>query len=165
MDNHDQPQPNAEQVANISEALKRCKQSFLTAGFLSLFINILVLTPMIYMMQIYDRVMSSSSVSTLTMLTVLLVFLLSVMGALEWVRSQILVVTSNRLDQLLNTRIFDAMFTSASISAGRNATAQPLSDLLQLRQFLTGQGLFAFLMHPGFPSILPSCGGFTGATA
>ena len=151
MDNHDQPQPNAEQVANISEALKRCKQSFLTAGFLSLFINILVLTPMIYMMQIYDRVMSSSSVSTLTMLTVLLVFLLSVMGALEWVRSQILVVTSNRLDQLLNTRIFDAMFTSASISAGRNATAQPLSDLLQLRQFLTGQGLFAFFDAPWLP--------------
>ena len=139
------------QVEGLREALLRCKHSFITAGVVSFFINILVLVPMIYMMQIYDRVMASSSVSTLTMLTLLLVFMLAVMGALEWVRSQILVVTSNRLDQLLNTRVFDAMFTTALPSVGRGATAQPLGDLLQLRQFLTGQGLFAFFDAPWLP--------------
>ena len=141
----------AEQVANLREALLRCKQSFLTAGFLSFFINILILAPMIYAMQVYDRVMVSSSMPTLILLTVLLVFLLVVMGGLEWVRAQILVVSGNRLDQLLNTRIFDAMFSNALNSAGRNATAQPLNDLLQLRQFLTGQGLFAFFDAPWLP--------------
>ena len=143
------PQPEA--VATLREALLRCKQSFITAGIVSFFINILILVPMIYMMQVYDRVMASSSVSTLGMLTLLLIFLLAVMGALEWVRSQILVVTSNRLDQLLNTRVFDAMFTTALPSAGRAATAQPLGDLLQLRQFLTGNGLGALqaLLHVG----------------
>ena len=143
------PQPEA--VATLREALLRCKQSFITAGIVSFFINILILVPMIYMMQVYDRVMASSSVSTLGMLTLLLIFLLAVMGALEWVRSQILVVTSNRLDQLLNTRVFDAMFTTALPSAGRAATAQPLGDLLQLRQFLTGNGLFAFFDAPWLP--------------
>jgi ATP-binding cassette subfamily C protein EexD len=143
--------PHADQVTGLRDALRRCKQSFLTAGFISFFINILVLVPMVYMMQVYDRVMTSSSVSTLTMLTLLLVFLLTVMGLLEWVRSQILVVTSNRLDQLLNTRVFDAMFKSALASSGRNVTAQPLSDLLQLRQFLTGNGLFAFFDAPWLP--------------
>jgi ATP-binding cassette subfamily C protein EexD len=141
----------SEPAADLREALLRCKQSFLTAGLLSFFINILVLVPMIYMMQIYDRVMVSSSVSTLTMLTVLLVFLLVVMGMLEWVRSQILVVTSNRLDQLLNTRVFDAMFITALPGSGRSATAQPLSDFLQLRQFLTGNGVFAFFDAPWLP--------------
>ncbi|WNV05389.1 type I secretion system permease/ATPase [Candidatus Methylospira mobilis] len=144
-------QQTSEQVANLRVALLRCKQSFLSAGFLSFFINILILAPMIYMMQIYDRVMASSSVSTLTMLTVLLVFLLTVMGALEWVRSQILVVTSNRFDQMLSSRVFDAMFTTALPSSGRSATAQPLGDLLQLRQFLTGNGLFAFFDAPWLP--------------
>lgn len=139
------------QVSNLREALQSSKQSFMTAGILSFFINILILTPMIYMMQIYDRVMVSSSVSTLGMLTILLVFLLALMGGLEWVRTQILVITSNRLNQQLNTRLFDALFTNASNSAGPNATTQPLNDLLQIRQFLTGPGLFAFFDAPWLP--------------
>lgn len=143
--------PPQRPVASIGEALRRCRQSFLIAGVVSFFINILILVPMIYMMQVYDRVMASSSVSTLGMLTALLIFLLGVMGALEWVRSQILVVTSNRLDQILSARVFDAMFYTALPSSGRAATAQPLNDLLQLRQFLTGSGLFAFFDAPWLP--------------
>ena len=140
-----------EAAASLKEALLRCKQSFITAGVVSFFINLLVLVPMIYMMQVYDRVMASGSLSTLGMLTVLLVFLLAVSGGLEWIRSQILIVTSNRLDHSLNTRVYDAMFTAALQSAGRMASAQPLGDLLQLRQFLTGNGLFAFFDAPWLP--------------
>ena len=156
MSNSKLPRPGSKSppigsVKDIREALARCKQSFIVAGILSFFVNVLVLVPMVYMMQIYDRVMTSSSLSTLTMLTLLLVFLLAVMGALEWVRSQILVVTGNRIDQLLSTRIFDAMFETALPSAGRAATSQPLSDLLQIRQFLTGAGLFAFFDAPWLP--------------
>ncbi|WP_347986847.1 type I secretion system permease/ATPase [Methylomonas sp. AM2-LC] len=139
------------QVANLRDALQQSKQSFMVAGVLSFFINILILAPMIYMMQIYDRVMVSSSISTLGMLTILLMFLLALMGGLEWVRSRILVLTSNRLDQLLNIRVFDALFIHASNNAGRNATVQPLNDLLQIRQFLTGSGLFAFFDAPWLP--------------
>jgi len=138
-------------VESIRAALLRCKQSFLTAGFISFFINLLVLVPMVYMMQVYDRVMTSSSLSTLSMLTILLVFLLMMMGLLEWVRSQILVITSNRLEYFLNGRVFDAVFSSALMTSGRVSSAQPLADLLQLRQFLTGPGLFAFFDAPWLP--------------
>ncbi|MCK5353919.1 MAG: hypothetical protein KAJ63_02275, partial [Methyloprofundus sp.] len=85
------------QQANVSElrkALFSCKSSFMSAGFFSLFINLLLLMPAIYMLQVYDRVLSSGSESTLLMLTLILVFLFLIMGGLEWMRSQILIVTS-----------------------------------------------------------------------
>ena len=64
-----------------------CRQSFAYAAFFSLFINLLLLLPAIYMLQVYDRVLSSGSVSTLLMLTLVAAFLFIVMGGLEWVRS------------------------------------------------------------------------------
>ena len=140
--------------SELRKALSSCKSSFMSAGFFSLFINLLLLMPAIYMLQVYDRVLSSGSESTLLMLTLILVFLFLIMGGLEWTRSQILIVTSNRLDQLLNGRIFDSMFAQALTSGGRIVTAQPLNDLLQLRQFMTGPGLFAFFDAPWLPIYL-----------
>ena len=139
---------------DLRRALDLCRSSFVTAGFFSLFINLLLLLPSIYMMQVYDRVLASSSESTLLMLTLIAVFLYLAMGGLEWLRSQILIVTSNRLDQVMNGRVFDAMFAQALSSGGKQATVQPLSDLLQLRQFLTGPGLFAFFDAPWMPFYL-----------
>ncbi len=140
--------------SELGKALSSCKSSFMSAGFFSLFINLLLLMPAIYMLQVYDRVLSSGSESTLLMLTLILVFLFLIMGGLEWTRSQILIVTSNRLDQLLNGRIFDAVFAQALSSGGRVVSAQPLNDLLQLRQFMTGPGLFAFFDAPWLPIYL-----------
>jgi len=135
----------------LRPALAACRSSFFSAGFFSLFINLLLLVPAIYMLQIYDRVLTSSSESTLIMLTLIAAFLFLVMGGLEWVRSQILIVTGTRLDGLLGTRVFDAVFMQTLASGGKIATAQPLGDLLQLRQFLTGPGLFAFFDAPWLP--------------
>jgi hypothetical protein len=98
---------------DLRKALAACRQSFFSAGFFSLFINLLLLLPSIYMMQVYDRVLASSSESTLVMLTLIAIFLYLVMGGLEWLRAQILIVTSNLLDQILNGRVFNAMFTQA----------------------------------------------------
>ena len=135
----------------LAAALSVCRLSFLTAGFFSLFINLLLLVPVIYMLQVYDRVLTSSSESTLYMLTLIAVFLFLVMGGLEWVRSQILITTGTRLDHLLGGRVFDSVFAQTSASGGKTASAQPLGDLLQLRQFLTGPGLFAFFDAPWLP--------------
>ncbi len=140
--------------SELGKALKSCKSSFFFAGFFSLFVNLLLLVPSIYMLAVYDRVLSSSSESTLLMLTLIVVFLFLVMGGLEWIRSQILITTSTRLDQLLGERVFNSIFTLALASGGKTATAQPLSDLLQLRQFLTGNGLFAFFDAPWLPIYL-----------
>ena len=140
--------------SELGKALHSCKSSFFFAGFFSLFVNLLLLVPSIYMLAVYDRVLSSNSESTLLMLTLIVVFLFLVMGGLEWIRSQILITTSTRLDQLLGERVFNSIFTLALASGGKTASAQPLSDLLQLRQFLTGNGLFAFFDAPWLPIYL-----------
>ena len=110
-----------------------------------------MLTPIIYMLTVYDRVVASGSLSTLAMLTILMVCLLIAVGGFEWVRSMILVSASNRLETLLRKRISDATFKRTLLTGGMVANAQPLSDLSALRQFLTGNGLFAFFDAPWFP--------------
>lgn len=137
--------------SDLRKALGACRSAFFIAGFFSLFINILLLLPTIYMLQVYDRVLSSNSESTLMMLSLIAVFLFAMMGVLEWLRAQVLILSGTRLDQLLNGRVYDAIFTQAISSGGKTATVQPLQDLLQIRQFLGGQGLFAFFDAPWLP--------------
>ncbi|WP_411384752.1 type I secretion system permease/ATPase [Pseudomonas sp. MPB03] len=138
----------------LEGALAVCKGSFLSVGFFSFFVNLLMLVPSFYMLQVYDRAVGSASVSTLLMLTLIMLLLMITMGGLEWVRSRIMVRISTRLDTLLSQRLFDASFKQALNTSGLNATAQPLSDLNGLRQFLTGNGLFAFFDVPWIPIYL-----------
>ena len=135
----------------LSAALKDVKSYFILAGVFSAAINILMLVPVIYMLQVYDRVMSSGSLSTLTMLTLLMAALLIAMGGFEWVRSRILISASNRLEKNLRKRVSQAAFKNTLMSGGKGGGAQSLSDLSSLRQFLTGNGLFAFFDAPWFP--------------
>jgi ATP-binding cassette, subfamily C, bacterial EexD len=136
---------------NLQAALKACKSSFLSVGFFSFFVNALMLVPTFYMIQISGRVVPSSSTSTLLMLTLILTVLVATMGALEWVRSRIMVRISNRLDVMLSRDVYRASFKRALSSGGADATAQSLNDLTALRQFFTGSGLFAFFDAPWFP--------------
>ena len=136
---------------NLKAALKACKSSFFSVGFFSFFVNTLMLVPTFYMIQISGRVVPSSSTSTLLMLTVILTLLLATMGSLEWVRSRVMVRISNRLDVMLSRDVYRASFKRALNSGGGDATAQSLNDLTALRQFFTGNGLFAFFDAPWFP--------------
>lgn len=138
----------------LEQALATCKNSFLSVGFFSFFVNLLMLVPSFYMLQVYDRAVGSASESTLLMLTLIMLLLMGTLGALEWVRSRIMVRISTRLETLLGKRLFDASFRQALDSGGMNASAQPLSDLSSLRQFLTGNGLFAFFDTPWIPIYL-----------
>ncbi len=136
---------------NLQAALKACKSSFLSVGFFSFFVNALMLVPTFFMIQVSGRVVPSSSASTLLMLTLILTFLLLILGSLEWVRSRIMVRISNRLDVLLSRDVYRASFKRALHSGGGDATAQSLNDLTSLRQFFTGPGVFAFFDAPWFP--------------
>jgi ATP-binding cassette subfamily C protein EexD len=135
----------------LSAALKDVKSYFILAGVFSAAINILMLVPVIYMLQVYDRVMSSGSLSTLISLTLLMVALLMAMGGFEWVRSRILISASNRLEKNLRKRVSQAAFKNTLLSGGTGGGGQALSDLSSLRQFLTGSGLFAFFDAPWYP--------------
>lgn len=139
------------QENNLRAALRACKSSFLSVGFFSLFVNTLMLVPTFFMIQVSGRVVPSSSESTLLMLTLIMTVLMITLGSLEWVRSRIMVRISNRLDVLLSRDVYRASFRRALNSGGGDATAQSLNDLTSLRQFFTGQGLFAFFDAPWFP--------------
>lgn len=143
--------PENEQYQELRSTLKDCKQYFIYAGIFSAAVNILMLTPIIYMLSVYDRVVSSGSLSTLTMLTLLMVGLLVSLGGFEWVRNRILVSASNRLETNLRKRVSDATFKRSLLTGGMVSSAQPVNDLTSLRQFLTGNGLFAFFDAPWYP--------------
>ena len=147
-------QPNQRKTKEIISELKssimKAKTSFIMAGFFSLFINILMLVPSLYMLQLYDRVLTSRSEDTLWLLTAIVVFLFIIMASLEIVRSKILVKVGNKMDVLLSQRIFDSVFALAQKYPGK-ASSMPLNDLTQVRQFLTGNGLFAFFDAPWIP--------------
>ena len=134
---------NSKTLSDLKSALLVCKSGFFAVGFFSLFVNFLMLVPSFYMLQVYDRVIATSSHSTLVMLTLILVLLLVTMGILEWVRSRIMVRISTRLDLILGQRLYDASFKQALATGGMQASAQPLNDMTALRQFITGNGLFA----------------------
>ncbi|MBD8124346.1 MULTISPECIES: type I secretion system permease/ATPase [Pseudomonas] len=136
---------------NLQAALRACKGSFLSVGFFSFFVNTLMLVPTFYMIQVSGRVVPSSSTSTLIMLTLILTILMATLGSLEWVRSRIMVRISNRLDVLLSRDVYRASFKKALSSGGMDASAQSLNDLTSLRQFLTGNGLFALFDAPWLP--------------
>ena len=123
----------------------------MSVGFFSLFINALMLVPTFYMLQVYGRVVTGGSLTTLAMLTIILTFLLVTMGLLEWVRSRIMVRVSTRLDVLLGRDVYRASFKRALDSGGMDASAQSLSDLTGLRQFMSGNGMFAFFDAPWLP--------------
>ena len=136
---------------SLQNALKACRDSFISVGFFSLFINALMLVPVFYMLQVYGRVLSSRSLTTLAMLTLIMTLLVVTLGSLEWVRSRIMVRVSTRLDVLLSRQVYKASFKRALDSGGMDASAQSLNDLTGLRQFLSGNGLFAFFDAPWLP--------------
>ncbi|MBO1536960.1 type I secretion system permease/ATPase [Pseudomonas sp. OA65] len=136
---------------SLKKALKACRDSFISVGFFSFFINALMLVPTFYMLQVYGRVITSGSLTTLTMLTLIMTALLVTLGSLEWIRSRIMVRVSTRLDVLLSRQVYRASFKRALESGGMDASAQSLNDLTGLRQFLSGNGLFAFFDAPWLP--------------
>ncbi|PZP82263.1 MAG: type I secretion system permease/ATPase [Ectopseudomonas oleovorans] len=139
--------------SELTEVLFRLRRTFYALAAFSGVINLLMLTPAVYMLQVYDRALVSSNVTTLLMLTVLVIGLYVLMALLEVVRSSVLIRVGNRLDMMLNKRIFGAAFERNLRRAGGNP-AQALQDLSQVRQFLTGNGLFAFFDAPWTPIFL-----------
>ncbi|UJS24338.1 type I secretion system permease/ATPase [Thiothrix winogradskyi] len=126
------------------------RRSFIYVGVFSFFINMLFLTPSIYMLQVYDRVVASRSESTLVMLTVIVAVLFAVMAILEFVRSRILARISTRMDVEMQSRVVDVMFRHA-LHNPRNASIEPLNDLNSVRNFVSSNGTFAFFDAPWFP--------------
>jgi ATP-binding cassette subfamily C protein len=127
------------------------------AGFtvlvFSLIVNLLMLTGPLFMLQIYDRVLTSGSIPTLVALAGLVVLLYALYGFLEFVRSRIMVRVAGSIDADVRDRAFDAI-TFHAVKGEKSVRTMPLADLANVRQFLSGPGPFAFLDTPWTPIYL-----------
>lgn len=136
--------------SELTQVLLKFRQAFVGVGIFSFFINLLYLAPSIYMLQVYDRVLASRNYMTLVVLTVVVVGFYILMSVLEFARSRVLVRISSQLDVDLGSRVFTAAFEQR-LKHGQINAGQALSDLTTVRQFLTGNGLFAFFDAPWAP--------------
>ncbi|EJJ3922922.1 type I secretion system permease/ATPase [Salmonella enterica] len=137
----------------IADAIRTRTRVFWSIGIFTAFINLLMLVPSVYMLQVYDRVLPSRNEITLLMLTLIMLGMFAMMSLLEYIRSMVVICISNQLDMRLNTRVYTAVY-EANIKNGSSDAGQMLNDLTNLRQFLTGSALFTFFDVPWFPVYL-----------
>lgn len=136
--------------SELAEVLASFRREFLWVGFFSMIANVLMLTPTLYMLQVFDRVLASQSELTLIFLSLIVFVFFCTMAFADWIRSRILVRAGVKLDQKLNPRVFNASFESYLKLIHKNPT-QAFADLTNLRQFLTGNGIIAFFDIPWTP--------------
>ncbi len=134
----------------LSRTLWGFRYEFMVVGIFSMVANLLMLTPTIYMLQVFDRVMLSQSMGTLTSVSLITLFFFGVLTFAEWSRSKLLVSAGVRLDGLINKRLFHASY-EAYLNPEVTNPSRSFSDLTELRQFLTGNGIFAFFDAPWTP--------------
>ena len=134
----------------LSRTLWGFRYEFMVVGAFSLVANLLMLTPTIYMLQVFDRVMLSQSMGTLTAVSLITLFFFGVLTFAEWSRSKLLVSSGVRLDGMLSKRLFHASY-EAYLNPEVSDPSRSFNDLTELRQFLTGNGIFAFFDVPWAP--------------
>jgi PrtD family type I secretion system ABC transporter len=141
-------------LPRTSEELKNASRIvmpyFVLAGLFSLAINLLYLAPSLYMLQVYDRVIGSGSMSTLIALTVAIALAFAVQSILDKLRGSALIRCGIKLDRLVSGRLLQAMI-ERGVYPGSMRHGQSLRDFDTYRQFITSQGVHALLDAPWMP--------------
>lgn len=139
-----------ESESDLQLALKDMKGIFVSLGIYSFFLNILMLAVPFYMLVVYDTVMPSKNMDTLLLVTLIALVFFIGMWILDYVRSKLMIYSSNKLDLIMNKRLFDATFDLAS-KYPNQANIQPMRDFSSIKTFLGGSAVFAFFDFPWFP--------------
>jgi PrtD family type I secretion system ABC transporter len=142
---------------DLAAALRDCRRAFAGVALFSGVVNLLMLAGPLYMLQIYDRVLSSRSVPTLVVLSVFLVGAYAFQGALDLIRSRVIVRAAALLDQRLAVAVHGAVIRLAITNRHPTEGPQPVRDLDQIRAFLTGAGPIAIVDLPWIPIFLFIC--------
>ena len=138
------------QKSDLELALKSMKKIFISLGIYSFFLNILMLSAPFYMLVVYDVVMPSQNMNTLLLVTMVALMFFIGMWILDYVRSKLMIYASNKLDLILNKRLFDATFDLAAKYPNK-ANIQPIRDFNSIKSFMGGSAVFAFFDFPWFP--------------
>ncbi len=139
----------------IRSALAESRRLFFSIGLFSAFVNLLMLTGPLFMLQVYDRVLTSRSEATLVALAAIVAFLFLMMGLLDHARARVLARAGARFQSRLDGRVLGAILTRAGRSAAsRSEPARGLYDLEAMQRFASGPGPFAFFDAPWTPVFL-----------
>lgn len=139
-------------ATDLDDAVSACRSTAWSLGLFSLATNLLMLAPPLYMLQVYDRVMTTGHVETLVVLTLLTAGALLVYGLLEALRSAVLARVSCWLVERLGPAYLDSSVRARL--GGDGAGAQPLRDLSQVQGFITSPALFVVFDAPWAPVFL-----------
>jgi ATP-binding cassette subfamily C protein len=138
-------------LAELRGAMGQCRWHFVAVAIFSVFVNLLMLTGPLFMLQIYDRVLSSRSEETLVALLILVTGLFAMMGLLEFIRGRVLARAGARFQGLLDSRVMTAVLRR-SVAPGERARPNTASrDLESVRQLLAGPAPFALFDMPWAP--------------
>ncbi len=133
----------------IIAAIRASKRAFIATGIFSFVINILMLSGPLFMLQVYDRVLTSGSMPTLIGLAAITAGLYAIIGFLEMVRTRVIVRIGVEVDNRLGDRIFQASLKRSL--TGQGNSLQALRELDNLRQFIAGPGPLTFFDAPWTP--------------
>jgi PrtD family type I secretion system ABC transporter len=142
---------------DIAQALRECRRAFGSVALFSGMVNLLMLAGPLYMLQVYDRVLSSRSVPTLIALSIFLVGAYAFQGVLDLIRSRVVVRSAAVLDQRLALAVHSAVIRLSVASRHPGDGPQPVRDLDAIRGFLTGAGPIAIVDLPWVPVFLTIC--------
>lgn len=134
------------------KAIRRLRRTFLIAALFSAAVNILMLTGPIFMLQVYDRVLSSGSIATLQGLFVMVVIAFAFLGLYDFLRTRVMSRAAHRLDQAVGSHAFE-MWVRSGI-AGSEARRRPLNDLSVVRGFLSSPAMLGIFDLPWVPFYL-----------
>ena len=121
----------------LARGLGRGRGWFMAVGIYSVFVNLLMLTGPLFMLQVYDRVLSSRSEATLTALFMLVVILYALMGLLDYARGRVAARIGAQFQATLDSRVFDALLRRAVMPPERSRPASGLQDLESVQRFMS----------------------------
>ena len=138
----------------IQGVLSESRRLFAVCALFSVFVNLLMLTGPLFMLQVYDRVLSSRSEATLLALIAIVAFLFVMMGVLDYARGRVLARAGARLYVRLNPRVLRAVIDRSTSPSERSQPSTGPQDLAAIQRFATSTGPFAFFDMPWTPVFL-----------
>jgi len=142
---------------DVAAAVRDCRRAFWSVAVFSAAVNVLTIAGPLYMLQIYDRVLTARSVPTLVALTILLIGAYAFQGAFDVIRSRVVVRAAAMLDQHLGSAVHAAVVRLGLQTRSPSEAHQPLRDLDQIRSFLTSAGPISIVDLPWVPLFLFIC--------
>src|ERR1700692_3734743 len=130
--------------SDLAAAVRACSGALVGIIVVSGLMNLLTLTGPIFMLQVYDRVVPSKSVATLLGLALIAAVLFAALGFFDQLRARVLIRVGAYVDEMIHPKVFKAVVTMPLRTALPGDGLQPLRDLDQIRNFISGGGPAAF---------------------